>query len=91
MLERLQQAKAQIQQRRGDQHAIDDREQVLQLEHINARLSQGKYFSLTKEDKTLVHFQVVCKAPRRKAYVQRICLLGKDETQLYLFLFFLSL
>lgn len=61
-----------------------NREKAMRAEHIQSRLSTGKYYRLTKRDEcsgvnSQIALQVVCKHPERRAYVQRVCFLGKDE------------
>ncbi len=88
MLEQLQVAKSKFQKQLSVQDTpgnnptiLDDREKTLRLEHVNTRLGTGKYYSVTKSDGSTLAFQVICKRPERRAYIQRICLMGQDVAQ----------
>ena len=62
---------------------VHDREKQMRSEHVNCRLSSGKYYQVCKHDgegnpESRLIFQVICKHPERRSYVQRVCFLGKD-------------
>lgn len=57
---------------------VQDRERDLIKEHIKERLATGKYYQIRRPDQTYLVFQVICKNPDRRSYIQRICFLGKD-------------
>lgn len=82
MQEKLLEAKSKFQRGQRlnlDREPLPPKEQAMRLEHVNAKLSSGKFYQLTKpDDGSQIVFQVVCKHPERRAYVQRVCLLGKD-------------
>lgn len=87
MLEQLQVAKSRFQKQLSSQDSdntknLNDKEKTMRMEHINTRLGTGKYFSVTKNDGSTLAFQVICKHPERRSYIQRICLLGEDVAQL---------
>ena len=80
MSEKLMAAKSRF-QRTGhlsqDRPPLHEKERTLRIDHINARLSSGRYYTIKRSDQHIV-FQVVCKHPERRSYVQRVCFLGKD-------------
>ena len=87
MQTKLMAAKSNFQRVSVNQDALlDDKEISLRLEHINTRLVTGKYYTMTKAinqennaaGTNKLVFQVVCKHPERRSYVQRVCFLGKD-------------
>ena len=71
----------------GQAPPLADKEHQMRMDHINSRLTTGKYYQMHKIDDngTGMHFafQVVCKHPARRSYIQRVCLLGTDVTWLY--------
>ena len=56
---------------------LHEKERTMRIDHINARLSSGRYYTIKRSGQHIV-FQVVCKHPERRSYVQRVCFLGKD-------------
>ncbi len=76
---RLQVAKRRLQVRSQQlQDVLDEREKAIQIEHINERLHTGRYYRIAKDNEYALAFQVACKHPSRRSYVQRICFLGED-------------
>ncbi len=70
-----------------ENNSIHDREKQMRSEHVNCRLSSGKYYQVCKRDgdgnpETRLVFQVTCKHPERRSYVQRVCFLGKDVSSI---------
>ena len=96
MLEHLQIAKAKFKKQQQESSVsmslqpLHEREKSMRYDHLCTRMENGKYYSLNRSDGSSLAFQVICKHPERRAYVQRICLLGKDVSQLeqimYIFL-----
>ena len=89
MQTKLMAAKSNFQRISGIQDdTLDDKEKALRLDHINTRLVTGQYYTMTKAIEQAndaagtnqVIFQVVCKHPERRSYVQRVCFLGKDAS-----------
>ena len=79
MMLRLQVAKRRLQVPNPHlQDVLDEREKAIQVEHINERLHTGRYYRIAKSNDYAMAFQVVCKHPSRRSYVQRICFLGQD-------------
>ncbi len=83
MLQKLQAAKALLRQPGSDtvlnEGVLDDRERAMQREHMNSKLGVGKYYRIVRpNDGSMLAFQVICKNPERRSYVQRVCFLGKD-------------
>ena len=57
-------------------------ERTMRSDHLRARFKAGKYYSLSMlPEKTKLAFQCVCVHPGRRAYVQRICCLGRDDSR----------
>ena len=65
--------------------ALENAERQIRHEHATARMSTGRYYRLTNDDNSTIVFQVICKHPERRSYVQRICSLGQDASRLLLF------
>ena len=88
MLEHLQIAKAKFKKQQQESSVsmslqpLHEREKSMRYDHLCTRMENGKYYSLNRSDGSSLAFQVICKHPERRAYVQRICLLGKDVSQL---------
>ena len=89
MQTKLMAAKSNFQRISGIQDdTLDDKEKALRLDHISTRLVTGQYYTMTKAidqandaaGTNQVIFQVVCKHPERRSYVQRVCFLGKDAS-----------
>lgn len=62
-----------------EQDVIPDKERAIWMDHINCRLSTGKYYQLKDQSGSYLALQIVCKHPERRSYVQRVCFMGKDE------------
>lgn len=86
MLEHLQIAKAKFKNQQQEcsmsLQPLHEREKSIRFDHLCTRMENGKYYSLKRSDGSSLAFQVICKHPERRAYVQRICLMGKDVSQL---------
>lgn len=83
MLQKLQVTKAMLRQPGFgavlNEGVLDDRERAMQKEHVHSKLDAGKYYRLVRpDDGSMLAFQVICKNPERRSYVQRVCFLGKD-------------
>ena len=94
MLEHLQIAKAKFKKQQQESsislHPLHELEKSMRFDHLCTRMENGKYYSLKRSDGSSLAFQIICKHPERRAYVQRICLMGRDDSQLdqlmYIFL-----
>ena len=68
------------------QNIVNDKERDMQVEHVNKRLHSHKYYQVCRQEPggavQRMVFQVICKHPDRRAYVQRVCFLGRDVSQL---------
>ena len=70
----------------SENEPLSDKEKQMLADHMSTRLSTGKYYQVCKRVQgeeaaagdSFVAFQVICKHPERRSYVQRVCFLGKD-------------
>ena len=68
----------------SENEPLSDKEKQMLADHVSTRLSTGKYYQVCKSVQgeeapdSFVAFQVICKHPERRSYVQRVCFLGKD-------------
>ena len=84
MAEKLLAAKSKLQKTsQPSPEPVADKEKAMRMDHVNTRLSSGRYYIMQQSGQHIA-FQVVCKHPEKRSYVQRVCFLGTDVAHLCL-------